>query len=429
MSELEKKLTNIEVEAIKAMNDSRNISDTLKNEFLTKGGAFHQFYLKTKNEPDLVICFRGNSNPEKIIIYYNNHVLWELYLKQKKEQNSYSYCVGISFNHSRYYVDYEKALAKLRSLGFDKDSRWTLKPTVSKEKGKFDGIGYNGAFKCVDGDYSNDFVASSYEIMKCIVDTYFNPTMDKDYFRDYWEKHGDGTTVSPNAKRKSSYVEKRWQSHLFNYFKNTQNGLFVYDLEFSQPFPNQAFLKSLDKDNEKKNYADLEAAVIKSKIKEVINEPDMLAVRYEKGAPVALVLVEVKSTRTACTGSSSIFKHMRGMYAYSNEPIFMKKRITEARDLLQAYKEIDVCDENANINIPDDIRVERLIILTDNSVPEKTFTEKEKLDVVNQSAIDYFENIYVNQKIMSAAKDNKCSIWLIRNRYDQDYSIEKILEL
>lgn len=424
MGKLEEKLDTAEMEAIVGLNDSRKISDKLKNAFIDEQGKFFQFYKKTKEDKSLVTCFRGNSSPEKIVIYYNNHILWELFLKESR--GDVSYCVSVSFNHSRYSIDYCTELEELRSLGFDKDRKCVLKPSRSEENKKHNAIGFNGEFRCVDGEYTKDFVDESYEIMRNVADTYFNPTIDTDYFRKYWKAHGDGTEISPNTKRKSSYVEKRWQSHLFNYFKNTETGLFVYDLEFSQPFPSQEFLRELDKKNDKPKYEKIKSTDIKEKIKEIINEPDMLAIRYEDRKPVALVLVEVKSTRTACTGSSSIYKHLKGMYEYSNEPIFMKKRIKEANEMMQLYKDLGVCHINADISISYDIPIERLIILTDNNVPEKEFTDEERKDPVNQSAIDYFENKAVKTKIIKQAKDCICDIWLIRNRYDQPYEIEKV---
>lgn len=424
MSELEKKLQSEEFEAIKAMEDSRKISDELKNEFIGENGAFYQFYLKTKELPELVTCFRGNSSPEKIIIYYNNHILWELFRKNCKKETVC--CVSISFNHSRYCESYDKELQSLRKLGFDKDKKRVLKPSRSEEKKGYDGIGYNGSFECIKEKYSKDFVDETYKIMHKIVDTYFNPNMSEDYFRKYWKLYGDGIVVSPNGKRKSSYVEKRWQSNLFHYFKNTENGLFVYDLEFSQPFPNQEFLTKLDKNESEPKYSQLKAETIKSKIKELINEPDMLAIRYAENEPVALVLVEVKSTRTACTGSSSIYKHMKGMYAYSNEPVFMEKRIKEARELMQLYKELGVCGENAKIQIADNIPIERLVILTDNDVPEHEFSEEERKVDVNQSAINYFDNKAVRTKILNEAKNNECKLGIIRNRYYEEYEMKII---
>ena len=114
------------------------------------------------------------------------------------------------------------------------------------------------------------------------------------------------------------------------------------------------------------------------------------------------------------------------MYEYSSEPIFMKKRIKEANEMMQLYKDLGLCDINADISISYDIPIERLIILTDNNVPEKEFTDDERKEEVNQSAIDYFEKKAVKTKIIKQAKDCICDIWLIRKRYDQPYEIEKV---
>ncbi|MBQ7563365.1 MAG: hypothetical protein IJT16_05185 [Lachnospiraceae bacterium] len=47
---------------------------------------------------------RGNGEPESIIIYHNNHKIWELtYLKSKKKGK-----VSFDYNHARYYKRYRQ---------------------------------------------------------------------------------------------------------------------------------------------------------------------------------------------------------------------------------------------------------------------------------------------------------------------------------
>ena len=127
MGKLEEKLDTDEIEAIVGLNDSRKISDKLKNAFIDEQGKFFQFYKKTKEDKSLVTCFRGNSSPEKIVIYYNNHILWELFLKESR--GDVSYCVSVSFNHSRYSIDYCTELEKSRSSAFDKNRKSILIPS------------------------------------------------------------------------------------------------------------------------------------------------------------------------------------------------------------------------------------------------------------------------------------------------------------
>ena len=55
MGKLEEKLDTDEIEAIVGLNDSRKISDKLKNAFIDEQGKFFQFYKKTKEEDEAVI--------------------------------------------------------------------------------------------------------------------------------------------------------------------------------------------------------------------------------------------------------------------------------------------------------------------------------------------------------------------------------------
>lgn len=90
------------------------------------------------------------------------------------------------------------------------------------------------------------------------------------------------------------HIEKRRQQELFHILTHKKDGFYTYDLEQQQ----------------------------KGVIKAGQNLTDMLAVRYSKGVPKAMVLIEVKSTRRACMdkiGSKDnpgIETHINGMKEY-----------------------------------------------------------------------------------------------------------------
>ena len=98
------------------MSDNRAISRTLFEKLLDEKGVYYPFYdFVRSHEKELVLCFRGNGNPESIVIYHNNHIVWELYGDEDK--------IGISFNHARYNENWNKIEESLFQWGFDKNGR------------------------------------------------------------------------------------------------------------------------------------------------------------------------------------------------------------------------------------------------------------------------------------------------------------------
>lgn len=415
-------LTEDEKNSIKDMPDSRNISDELMGAFIKEDGVFKSFWDFVKEHDDLAVCFRGNSEPESIIIYHFNHVVWELYITKHPPKNR----VNINLDHARYLENYEKKcqehfenFEKSQDPSFNSNKK---KISINEKTAKLGTLTYK-----TKSSYSKDFVEKTYHwIVEEMMDSYFNSNMDTDYFR----KTLDMPQPDRNRYPKKLYVEKRWQQSLFKKFQNVNDpslfkmfqnvndpslfkmfqndnkqSLFIYDLEFSQRFPDRN---------------------IRNKFKDLINEPDMLGVLYnENGTIVSLVLIEVKSTETACTGSSGIETHLKKMRIYSDEvfdeelsfPIFIQNRKKDMPEILKRYKELNILPEV--IQIPqkscDDILVKRLLIFTNCVVPE---SEKNA-----QSAIDYFNRH--KGKIEKCAKKNHCDIWLVTgNYYDSNFIIE-----
>lgn len=268
--------------------DNRAISEKLLMEFSDKEkGRFYEFNKFARgNKNELAVCFRGNSDPEYITIYYNNHMFWQLSLVDNKCK------VEINFDHARYYKtekeDYKDPMKALGKLGFDIEG---------KEIKQKDSI---GILDCIKSEkFCEEFVKESYNILIQIMNTFFDMNKKEDQFKHY--------AGIKQTDRKYSYIEKRWQQRLFQYYKKTNNDLFVYDLEFSQKFPSKE---------------------IRDKMHEIVNEPDMLAIRFNQNSePEAIVLIEVKSTSNACTNDSSgIEKHLKGMKIYSEDERFMSNR-------------------------------------------------------------------------------------------------------
>ena len=133
---------------------------------------------------------------------------------------------------------------------------------------------------------------------------------------------------------------KKTRQELFDALTDSQDGLYVYDMEFKQ------------------------------RGSKCENEPDMLAVRYSGGKPQSIVLIEVKSKRKACEDETSgLMHHLDGMNNYINESPYLNKRKQEAHDIISAYKSLEL--HNPPEVVPDSEgikRYEMMIILTDTAV-------------------------------------------------------------
>ena len=133
---------------------------------------------------------------------------------------------------------------------------------------------------------------------------------------------------------------KRIKQKIFETFTDSQDGLYVYDLELKQR---------------------------KCKFE---NEPDMLAVRYSGGIPQAIVFIEVKSTWKACEdGTSGLTKHLDGMDHYIKESPFLDNRKQEAHDIISAYKVLKLHNPPKIVPDPDSLKgFEMMIILTNTAI-------------------------------------------------------------
>ena len=68
-------------------------------------------------------------------------------------------------------------------------------------------------------------------------------------------------------------------------------------------------------------------------------------------------------------------------------------------------------------DINNSLKVERLLILTNGEVSINGKVHKS----VKGSAVDYYD-----QRVLEKCKQSKCSLCLIRDRYDEAFQIEKV---
>lgn len=287
-----------------------------------KFGKLKYFLESVKKHPELELCFRGNRGKGKqaVTIYRDNHIVWDI-----ETSDFRNYAVKINFNHARYTEKWDELRSGLQQLGF------YIEDIVCKSQGDGKTPAYDIAYPVISlSDYTKEFVEDSYQLLKKAFDDYFN--YDGNHSYNYFRKdYNDKNKIDDKFKPyKRPLVEKIYQQKLFS---NVLNGLgsnyFAYDLEFEQPYPTQDY---------KKNKG------IRT------NKPDMLAIKEENGR-YKLVLVEVKSTKSACTDKSGVAKHLKGMLKYIDEKIsyefkgkvvydefVMKARRRDAIEIIKAYK-------------------------------------------------------------------------------------------
>jgi hypothetical protein len=299
--------------------DNRALTEKSLSAF-KEDGAFAEFVKFVKEHKDkLMLCFRGNSDTQFAAVYYNNHQVWKLY--PSKGYRSSLNRVKIIFNHARYTEKWETQLATLNA---------NFKFSKFKKGSKPGEIISHGDPK---GEFSKDFVEGTYDIMKPIMNDFFCIKKNHDYF-----KGEDRTRAKPNQ------VEKQAQQRLYNLMKKTQDGIFVYDAEFT------------DRDSSET---------------EKKNKPDLLGIRFDKkGNPTHIVFIEVKSKKDSLWGTSGFQKHNEGMQDYIRKPQKIEARINEAGEIMQAYKELGLkgLSNNTNKFKFENLPAEIMFVFTDDLI-------------------------------------------------------------
>lgn len=432
------KLSEDALAILEAMKDHRYVSEDLFREF-KEGGLkeFRRFVLEhnrtAARQDKLAVLLRGNGN--RIIIYYHNHVLWELsWVKQKCR-------VEFNFNHARYTRDWEKdfeCLTDKKTMGFvwaedsprKKKERLESLPAMvitRNEQNEIVGAGI-GVLKSDKKSFSYDFVKKSFEIIHELIDNFFDS--GREHSTDYFCKRVMDelqVEIKEEEEATSPLIEKRWQQRLFFEYKELREGLYIYDLEFSQPFPTQKDDVKPYAEKHELVYEDIKDKINATEMKKVLktNSPDMLGLRFNKnGEPVALVMVEVKSTESACLGSSGIAKHLRGMAAYCKQSVFLRNRRTDAYESMKQYREFGFISEKDKIpEIPENLPVEMILLLTNNKLPEE---EANELDESKKSALDYYKGN--KEYVDKIAQYFNCQIWITESNYfDNEIKMEVVL--
>lgn len=327
---------------------TRDVSPTMMDALEDKS-IFKAFVDYVRDSEELALCFRGNDTEiGKVIIYKNNHMIWELCYKYGKPR------VVINPNHARFMKKWLEIVKKLMDeCGFRgphgeefsqlNDDNGFVKRHESEKKYSYDAIRLEYEPK---GTYEDvyDVVDRSYSLLSQMQESYFNPEhteifdvyhpvskkfkkeeRPRNYIKQYYfECHSDAETDDNNKAFYSNFqkcVEKHVQQDLFMNNHVLKNGLFIYDLEFEQP-------------------GNVPGVEIKSK-----NKPDMFGIRFDsKGNPFSICMIEVKSTPSALKQNSGLEEHLKGMEEYlgikKKDGTLMGDRIKEARLILNQYKRL-----------------------------------------------------------------------------------------
>lgn len=324
-------------------------------ELFKLGGELHPFVQLVKKHEELELCFRGNGNPERVSIYFNNHQVFKI---------ERSGTIRVSFNHARYCENWEKYLEMLEE-GYD----FNIPAPEKRFKKNKDSIGELKRLS-ENPPLTTEKVETLYtEIIKPIFEQYFAVGGVKDTV-DYF-KRKINSNVKDESEKLNDIVtpyrltEKIKQQKLYSSIKEKKSGYFFYDLEYMQ------------KGNKNSN------------------QPDMQAIKFdENGKPARIVFVEVKCTKAAWKGGrSGLADHVKRMKLYEKQKESMDARRIEAYQILTQYAELGLrgLDESINFQHSDfiDLPLEILIVLTGDAKSLWNKDESESMMRIKENAISH----------------------------------------
>lgn len=298
-------------------NNSNNVR-VISEDFLKalKDGVLSKLTEMVKSNDSLIMCFRDGY----INVYYKGHSVFKI-TEQTKVNN---FKVEFNMGHGRFTekIDdiWEELKKEIPDIKISEKTTWF---NVSKE----------------DGAFNFENVAKKY--IK-LIDDFFDEKLTWDYYK---EKRGE-----PQSKvSKKGLTEKRHQQMLFSeYFCTNKEYLFL-DMEYAIPRKNK---------NEP-NYG----------------SPDCIALKMDNGMPVAIMLVEVKSTKAACTGKSGIKAHLEKYDKMINE--YRDKIRQSTKEAIEYYKYLEMLDISAEaVEKIGNLSLEKLFVFTSEEV--KTYHDNLK---------------------------------------------------
>ena len=362
--------------------DCRAISSEFFNQF--KDGNLKPFVDLVKEYPEqLTLCFRANSDPEQVTIYYNNHAVFTI-TNQIKSVN-----MSVNPNIFRYHPNAKEKLGELVKKGFSNVNFDMLSIKDKNKNGSCSVQFKNSIFKQIDKQVSFEWLDSLYDNqLRVAFETYFDKEHSIDQFKKWVNTNHPKYKGKIKQNTKKQKLEKIRQQQLFAIMKQFENGYLVYDLEFA-----------LKHDELSQKKMDMSTGVS--------NMPDMLAIRFGSDCkPEALVFVEVKSTKSACTGKSGVKKHIESMGIFPLDRL--PSRCDEAFQIIEYYYELGLVSLPEKPKREDYVllakqkKLENIIIFTDEAVDWWKSPRRKKVFSEEPIGIEY-----------EILKMNKIKNWLV----------------
>lgn len=293
-----------QVGAYRPEDDHRYLSEDALKKFQSKGS--HRVFVKLvrKHPGELAFCFRGNSK-DSAIIYYKNHAVFHI----TKSGN-----VKFNFDHARYMADWRTERDWLEQRGFSFENTKEPRKRVSKRKSGKISVSYSIGDVSMPARTAKKLsiheLEEIYLRIRNIIDSFFAANDKKNHAVDQFRAEFPDDRKIRSTNRE--LTEKIIQQKLFLSCHILENGYFIYDLEFSQPY---------------------------GKLLGCTNQPDMLAIRFGAyGKPERLALIEVKSRAESIKGRSGLKEHIRGMENYPDA--LMPVRGLDACRILNQYSDL-----------------------------------------------------------------------------------------
>lgn len=266
-----------------------------------------------------------------INIYYRGHSVFKISEYKTK------YLVEFNIGHARYT---------------NKDRKETLCKRLYELSANFrinkDNI---ATFDVLKRKTNSLKIEEIFSIYKEFIDDFFDNSKDYDYFKD--EK----------IVKKKNLTEKDHQQKIFMKYFSMKDQYLFYDMELSLP-------------------KDVKAG-----------SPDCLAVRINENLVDAVVLVEIKSTESACKGKNGIKKHYDDFNAIIANKEYKSKITAAMVNSLNNYIELGLINIDMS-RMAENIKYEKLFIFTAEA---KKWTENIKQKNENYST---FKNLITESEKM-----------------------------
>ena len=252
---------------------------------------------------DLELCFRGNQEPNQAVtIYYKNHQMFKIYDTGK---------ISFNYNHARYCkpeveLEYRE---KLIALGFNVGDKFEKIGIGAKEGNPQDReFAISEVTRTLQGKEilkKEEITKLIKEVLKPMFESFFNKDENYDYFKG---------KVKEN---KGELAEKEDQQELYTLMNKTVGGYYFYDMEISKKHSSKTELENDDANN----------------------KADMMAVEFDdKGRPINIVFVEVKTKKAAYYGKSGLDVHIEKTKQSSSE--YIEARKIEAYKIIHQYHKL-----------------------------------------------------------------------------------------